>query len=125
MREFLLVAVGGALGSMGRYSVTLLTATASGKFPLGTFLVNILGSFAIGIAYALSRGGAPSLNSQAALFWMTGVLGGFTTFSAFSLQTINLIQQQDWLNASLNIIASVLCCLAATALGIYLATSKG
>ena len=125
MREFLLVAVGGALGSIGRYAVTLLTASLPGKFPIATFAVNIIGSFAIGLAYALSRGAAPTLNSTAALFWMTGVLGGFTTFSAFSLQTINLIQQQDWLNASLNIIASVACCLAATALGIYLATSRG
>ena len=111
MKALLLVAAGGALGSIARYLVVLLFVNS--RLPLGTLLVNIAGSFCIGLVASLSRGEAPSLSPNTALFLMTGVLGGFTTFSAFSLQTLHLIQQNNWPQAILNILGSVLLCLLA------------
>ena len=80
------VAIGGALGSMSRYGVGRLWPAAPGGFPVPTVTVNLLGSFAIGLLYiwiVTRAGGAES----ARLFWMTGVLGGFTTYSAFALES--------------------------------------
>jgi CrcB protein len=84
--NWLWVAAGGALGSMARYGVSRVWPTTPAGFPVPTITVNLLGSFAIGLLYIwiTSRpGGAES----ARLFWMTGVLGGFTTYSAFALES--------------------------------------
>ena len=84
--NWLLVATGGALGSMARYGVWRLWPAAPGGFPVPTLTVNLVGSFAIGLLYmwvSARSGGADA----ARLFWMTGILGGFTTYSAFALES--------------------------------------
>ena len=83
---WLWVALGGALGSLARYGVARAWPTTPGGFPVATLTVNLIGSFAIGLLYVwiLARG-EPGADT-ARLFWMTGVLGGFTTYSAFALE---------------------------------------
>lgn len=109
----LLVALGGAVGSVGRYWTGLLFAGAFGlTFPLGTLVINIAGSFIIGLADAtLGSHGARALV-------IVGICGGYTTFSSFSLQTLELIRAGHPLGASLNVILSVALCLGATILGV-------
>jgi fluoride exporter len=106
-----LIALGGALGSVLRY----VMVSAIGA-PLGTAAVNVAGSFAIGVLFV-------TLGSREGwqLFLMTGVLGGFTTFSAFSLDTLKLIEAGQTLQASAYVLGSVALSLAATALGVALA----
>lgn len=106
-----LIALGGAIGSMLRY----LMIAAIGA-PWGTAAVNVLGSFTIGVLFIL-------LDARMAwqLFLMTGVIGGFTTFSAFSLDTLKLIQQGQSLQAAAYVLASVALSLIAVALGVALA----
>lgn len=81
------VALGGALGSLARHGVARAWPAAPGGFPVPTLTVNLVGSFAIGLLYAwlVARGGPAAENAR--LFWMTGVLGGFTTYSAFALES--------------------------------------
>ena len=84
--NWLLVAMGGALGSLARYGVSRLWPAAPGGFPVPTLTVNLVGSFAIGLFYIWVS--ARSGDADAArLFWMTGILGGFTTYSAFALES--------------------------------------
>ena len=93
-------------------------------FPWGTFLVNVGGSLAIGALAALATtDGRPLLGNDARAFLMVGVLGGFTTFSAFSLETLTLARSGEWLGASANVMFSVLLCLAAVWLGYAVATA--
>lgn len=106
-----LIALGGAIGSVLRYLVVLAIGA-----PLGTMAVNILGSFAIGVLFILL---APREGWQ--VFLMTGLLGGFTTFSAFSLDTVKLIQAGHPLQAASYVLGSVALSLAAVALGVALA----
>ena len=83
---WLLVAFGCALGSVARYGASRLWPAAPGGWPVSTLTVNVLGSFAIGLIYMyVAARGASADNAR--LFWMTGVLGGFTTYSAFALET--------------------------------------
>lgn len=84
--NWLCVAVGGALGSLARYGVWRMWPSVPGGFPVPTVTVNLLGSFAIGLLYiwiSLRAGGGDAVR----LFWITGVLGGFTTYSAFALES--------------------------------------
>jgi CrcB protein len=106
-----LIALGGAIGSVLRY----LMVSAVGA-PWGTALVNVLGSFAIGALFVV-------LDARTGwqLFLMTGLLGGFTTFSAFSLDTLKLFEQGQPLQAALYVLASVVLSLIAVALGVALA----
>ena len=118
---YLWVALGGALGSVGRYWLSGLVANRFGEtFPWGTLVINVTGSFVIGIIGALAspegRMDSPS-RAFATQFLMIGVCGGYTTFSSFSWQTLNLMQQREWLHAGGNILLSVLCCLIAVWLG--------
>lgn len=122
MTPVIWVALGGALGSAGRYWMALAAARLLGAaFPWGTILINILGSFVIGWFAALSGPGTRLAAPDAArAFVMTGICGGFTTFSAFSLQTIELLRLGETGRAFANVLASVALCLAATALGLRL-----
>ncbi|MBI3506069.1 MAG: fluoride efflux transporter CrcB [Proteobacteria bacterium] len=114
MGIYLWIAVGSALGGMGRHAVSeaILAQVDPQGIPWWTILVNITGSFAIGFVAAMTPP-----NPDLRLFLMTGVLGGYTTFSAFSLQTLDLAQRGEWAAAGLNVMLSVVLCLAAVYLG--------
>ncbi|MEO0421356.1 MAG: fluoride efflux transporter CrcB [Pseudomonadota bacterium] len=118
-----LVALGGALGASGRYVTTLAMQAWLGRaFPWGTLSVNVIGSFAMGIAFvALAALGDEQRANEGRLLLMTGVLGGFTTFSAFSLETLALMEQGEWTRSVANVGVSVALCLAATFAGLALA----
>lgn len=117
---WLMIAMGGALGSMLRYAaVTSITPWVVSRFPLGTFLVNLVGSFLIGLAYVLLVERA-ALPSEWRLFFITGILGGFTTFSAFSLEMLQLWQQGHILQAVLYAVGSVVLGLLCVFLGVWL-----
>lgn len=107
------VAIGGAFGAVARYLVGLAVA-----FPLGTLTVNVLGSLAIGLVWALFA--ARGLQAWLPLV-MTGILGGFTTFSAFSLDTMRLVEGGRYGAAGGYVLASVVLSLLACALGLWLA----
>ncbi len=84
--SWLWVALGGSLGSVTRYGFSRMWPAAPGGFPVPTLTVNLIGSFAIGLLYIWLSGRLGLGNDNARLFWMTGVLGGFTTYSAFALE---------------------------------------
>lgn len=112
------VALGSALGGMGRLFVSRWSAAHLGTaFPWGTLFVNLAGAFAIGwLAATLSAG------TGLALWLMTGVLGGFTTVSSFSLQTLDLMREQRWLAVGVNVGLTLVLGIGAAALGMRLAT---
>jgi CrcB protein len=85
--NWLWVAVGGALGSLARYGVSRFWPATPGGFPVPTLTVNLIGSFAIGLIYMWLSARSGLAADGARLFWMTGVLGGFTTYSAFALES--------------------------------------
>jgi CrcB protein len=121
MNMVLLVALGGALGSIARYLMASRIQTATGwNFPLGTVLVNILGCFLIGILYVLLVA-RPDPRHELRALLITGVMGGFTTFSSFSLETVTMAMNGNYGGASLNVVVSVVACLVGTVLGIALA----
>jgi CrcB protein len=118
---YLWVALGGALGSVSRFWINgLVSAKVGATFPWGTMVINITGSFIIGIAGALAspEGRLDSPTRQfITQFLMIGICGGYTTFSSFSLQTLNLVRDREWLYAGGNIVFSVVLCLIAVWLG--------
>lgn len=117
----LLVALGGAVGSIARYLMASSIQTATGwEFPIGTVLVNILGCFVMGILYVLIVARHDPRHDLRALL-MVGVMGGFTTFSSFSLETVTLAMNGNYTGATLNVVISVAACLVGTVLGIALA----
>lgn len=111
------IALGGAFGSAARYWVGLWMAPLSRGLPWGTIAINILGSLIIGFFGALLAVGRHPLPETARLFVMVGVCGGFTTFSSFSLQTLDLLRMGATTRALLNVALSVLLCLVAVAAG--------
>jgi CrcB protein len=119
MLDYILVMLGGALGSGARFWASGIVAERAGEFfPLGTLVVNVTGSFAIGFSAAFTDPEGPLLVSpRFRRFFMIGVCGGYTTFSSFSLQTLDLIRYGDWLKACLDTLLSFVCCLAAVWLG--------
>jgi CrcB protein len=104
--RILAIAVGGAIGSVARYlcSTGVLRAVGSGWFPWGTLSVNLIGSFAIGFLWAAFERAA--LGSTARSFVFIGILGGFTTFSSFTLENFNLLRDGQVRSAVINIIVS-------------------
>ena len=119
MLAYLWIAVGGALGSVARFWFSGVIGRRFGEtFPWGTLLVNVSGSFAIGLLAALAEpGGRRFISPTGRQFLMYGLCGGYTTFSSFSLQTLTLMQEGEWLPAAGNVTASVFLCLAAVWLG--------
>jgi fluoride exporter len=119
------VAIGGALGTTGRYWLSGVVAQTIGEtFPWGTLLINVTGSLLIGFFATLTGpDGRVFVGSTARQFVMIGICGGYTTFSSFSLQTLNLMNDGEWLYAGSNIIFSVALCLIAVWGGSMLASS--
>lgn len=116
---WLWVGLGGGLGSLARHLASGWVARHFGAtFPWGTLLVNVTGSFLIGLFAALTAPeGRWLIPASGRQFFMIGVLGGYTTFSSFSLQTLALFQEGEWWPAVGNIAGSLLGCLAAVWLG--------
>jgi CrcB protein len=121
MLAYLWVAIGGALGSVGRFWLNgIISAKFGETFPFGTLAINITGSFVIGIiaALAIPEGRMDSQSRAfATQFLMIGICGGYTTFSSFSLQTLNLLRDREWFYAFGNIFLSVALCMVAVWLG--------
>jgi fluoride exporter len=110
IKNILFVGLGGALGAILRYMLS--SAFKQGSFPLTTFLINVLGSLIIGLVFALSLKNE-SFSESLKLFLATGICGGFTTFSAFSVENVQLIKEANYATAALYIFASVSCCIIA------------
>lgn len=118
MDRLLLVAVGGAAGSVLRYVTSGLAIRWLGlDFPYGTLIVNVVGSFLIGLVQALADE-ARVIPEPARLFLSVGVMGGFTTYSAFSYETVRLIELDAWGRALANVVVTTFICLAVCVLGI-------
>ena len=113
-KDFLLVGLGGGIGSMLRYGGNLLIAHKN--FPLHTLIINIVGSFIIGIVFGLSVKHEVFAGNWK-LFLATGICGGFTTFSAFSMENISLLQHGKYTLAVVYIISSLVLGIAAAAIG--------
>ncbi len=124
---WLWVMLGSAFGGVSRYWLSGLAAHHIGEtFPIGTLIVNIAGSFVIGFFATLTGpDGRLFVGTDARQFVMTGICGGFTTFSSFSLQTLNLAQDGEWTLAGLNVVLSVAVCLLAVWLGYMAAAALG
>jgi CrcB protein len=124
MGQYIWVAVGGALGTTGRYFISGVAARLIGEtFPWGTLIINVTGSFIIGFFAALTGpDGRVYVGSTGRQFVMTGICGGYTTFSSFSLQTLNLMNDGEWVRAGANIGLSVVLCLIAVWAGFLLAS---
>ena len=118
----LIVMLGGAIGTLARYAVSVLALPISRELPWGTIIINVTGSFLIGFfgTLTLAHGRYP-VPENLRLFVMIGFCGGYTTFSSFSLQTLDLLRSGAVLRAGVNVIGSVLLCLAGVALGHALA----
>jgi len=117
------IAFGGALGSVARYWLALWALPLSRALPLGTIGINIAGSFLIGFFGTLTlETGRYPVPENLRLFVMVGFCGGFTTFSSFSLQTLDLIRGGAWNRALVNVGLSVMLCLGAVAAGHALAS---
>ena len=117
MYSFLLVGAGGAIGAMARYGLaSLVGRTWPMSFPLATLLINIIGSVGMGLLIGLMARFLPSWQAEARLFVAVGILGGFTTFSTFSLDTVALIERGELLQAGFYVLLSVVLCL----IGLYL-----
>lgn len=110
---WLAVASGGALGSLARFWLTGAMAALTGpRFPYGTLLINVLGSFVIGVVAGITLTPARmAMHPDLRIFLMVGICGGFTTFSAYSLQTLELLQSGYLIPAALYAVGSVLLCL--------------
>lgn len=122
---YFLIGIGGALGSVLRFFVSGLVAERFGAtFPWGTLIVNVSGSFAIGFFATLTApDGRIFAGGNSRQFFMSGICGGYTTFSSFSLQTLNLAQDGEWARAGANAVLSLVCCLIAVWLGHVAAAS--
>jgi CrcB protein len=125
MITYIWIAIGSALGGMARYWCSGFAARLIGEtFPWGTIIVNVVGSFIIGFfATVTGPDGRIFAGTLTRQFVMIGFCGGFTTFSSFSLQTLNLANDGEWLQAGGNIVGSVVLCLIAVWMGYMLASS--
>ncbi len=118
--HLLIIGLGGAIGAILRFiSSNLIHSIAGRGFPYGTLSVNVVGSFIMGLLYVflLERSG---LSEQWRLFLLVGLLGALTTFSTFSIETLNLIENRELIKAVLNVLLNVVLCIAGTWLGVLL-----
>jgi CrcB protein len=119
----LIVMAGGALGTFARYAVSIIAMPISRDLPWGTVIINVTGSLIIGLfsTLTLANGRFP-VSDNMRLFVMIGLCGGYTTFSSFSLQTLDLLRSGAAVRACINVAASVVLCIGAVALGHLIAT---
>jgi CrcB protein len=119
----LIVMLGGALGTLARYLLGIVAIPISQDLPWGTIIINIVGSFIIGFfgTLTVAHGRFPA-HDNVRLFVMVGICGGFTTFSSFSLQTLDLLRAGAPFRAGVNIVASVVLCVLAVTVGHYVAS---
>jgi CrcB protein len=115
--------IGGALGTLARYTVSTLALPISGQLPWGTILINVSGSMVIGFFGTLTlAAGRYPVSESLRLFVMIGLCGGYTTFSSFSLQTLDLMRSGGMIRATANVAASVVLCIVAVAAGHLIAS---
>jgi len=126
MKAILLVALGGAVGSVARYKLSglVLHHAVDWRFPAGTFAVNVIGCLVAGVLAGLAEK-HDMLSADARLLLFTGLLGGFTTFSAFGLETMHLMKRGDLGVAAANVVLSVLAGLVALWLGMAAIPARG
>ncbi len=117
MNSYLLVGIGGALGALLRFGAQNWIGSLPNGFPVATFLVNIVGSIAMGVLVGALAKYTPQYQDEIRLFVAVGIFGGFTTFSSFSLDAIVLIERGDILLAGVYIVGSVLLSLAGLWMG--------
>ena len=124
LKTYFAVMCGGAFGTAMRFWLSGFLSSRYGEtFPLGTLVVNITGCFVIGLFNTLTGpDGVLLTSSLTRQVVMIGILGGYTTFSSFSLQTLNLLQDGEWFRAGMNILLSVLLCMVGVWLGHVLAS---
>ena len=125
MKALLLVALGGAIGSVARYKLSglVLHHTIDWRFPAGTFTVNVLGCLVAGVLAGLAEE-HDLLSPETRILLFSGLLGGFTTFSAFGLETMFLLKRGDFAIAAANVLLSVAAGLAALWLGLALVPNR-
>jgi len=117
--------LGGSIGALSRYGVSLLAVKLFGtRFPWGTLMVNLAGCFLIGLAFALAERGSGVMNPSIRLFFVTGYLGGLTTFSTYALETTNAVSAQSSMVAVLNFAANNLLGVALVLLGMWVVRIK-
>ena len=118
MARLLWISAGGAFGTAARYLLSVALANAFGPaLPYGTFAVNVIGSFLLGVVMQWGVG-TEALSPTARLVLGTGVMGGFTTYSAFNYETLGFMERGAWGTAALYVAATLVACLAAGALGV-------
>ncbi len=131
MLNALNVFIGGGLGTLARWGLSGFVARHWGEtFPLGTLIINITGSFAIGFFAGLTGSEGRWMTSPSfRQFFMLGICGGYTTFSSFSYQTLTLAENGQWFKAGANVVLSLALCLVAVwlgnAMGLFLGSTKG
>jgi CrcB protein len=119
MLNLLLIFLGAGIGGVMRYLVANITYNFFGReFPIGTLVVNISGCFLMGLLFVLLLERFNGLGPQLRALLLIGLLGGYTTFSSFSIETLHLFESGATLSALLNILLSIILCLAATWLGV-------
>lgn len=120
---WLYVALGSALGGVGRYALgSAMQQRLAGPFPIGTLLINVTGSFLLGVIMRYAAGGG-TMSHETRLFLATGLCGGYTTFSAFSYETAFMMDSGEYRRAALYVSLSVVLSIAATFLGFAVAQS--
>jgi CrcB protein len=120
LKALVFIAIGGALGAVLRYGASVSVYALLGRsFPYGTLFVNVSGSLLMGLLSVLMLERF-NVGPEWRAAVLVGVLGSFTTFSTFSIETLNLLEQGDWMRAMSNIVLSVLVCLAAVWLGVLI-----
>ncbi|MBB3393285.1 CrcB protein [Rhizobium sp. BK275] len=119
----LIIMAGGALGTFARYAVSIIAMPISRDMPWGTVIINVTGSLVIGLfsTLTLANGRFP-VSDNMRLFVLIGLCGGYTTFSSFSLQTLDLLRSGAVVRACINVTASVVLCIGAVAVGHFIAT---